>query len=89
MGKKRVRKTQTSKGDRRSIVAGVKAVAQSQTALEKGLHKLAAWRAGKNPWVTVPGPSKKESFVRVKANSLWGDPRYATANIFGKPKGDE
>lgn len=90
MGKKVKRKTYVSKGERNSIARStVKAVRQGRTELEKGLNKLAAWRAGKNPWITVPGPSKKESFVRVKANALWGDPRFATANIFGKPKGEE
>lgn len=88
MGKKRVRKTQTSKGERRSIVAGVKAARNDTPLINKALNKLKAWRAGKNPWITVPGPSKREAFVRVKANALYGDPRYAMANIF-KNKGDE
>lgn len=89
MGKKRTRSATTSKGERRSISAAVcKLVRQSRTEVDKSLFKLAAWRAGKNPWITVPGPSKKESFVRVRANSLWGDPRYAMANIF-KNRGDE
>lgn len=90
MGKKVKRKTKVSKGERHSIARStVKAVRQAQTELEKGLHKLAAWKSGKNPWITVPGPSKKEAFVRVRANSLWGDPRFSMANIYGKPKGDE
>jgi hypothetical protein len=90
MGKKVKRSTYVSKGQRDNIARStVKAVKQGRSELEKALNKLAAWRAGKNPWITVPGPSKKESFVRVRANSLYGDPRYATANIYGKPKGDE
>ena len=85
MGKKRTRKTVVSKGLRKSIVAGVKEVRQSRTPLETMLNKLAAWRSGKNPWITVPNPAKGSNrpFTRVKANSLYGDPRYATANIDG------
>lgn len=88
MGKKRTRKAYTSKGERRSIVAGLKQVRNSVPAIDKAIHKIEAWRAGKNPWITVPGPSKKEAWVKVRANSLYGDPRYAMANIF-KNKGDE
>lgn len=88
MGKKKTRSATTSKGERRNVVAGLKEVRQSRTPLEKAINKLTAWRAGKNPWITVPGPSKKEAFVRVRANALYGDPRYAMANIF-KSKGDE
>lgn len=89
MGKKVKRKTYVSKGERRSVVAGVSEVRRETSPIIKALNKLEAWRAGKNPWITVPGPSKKEAFVRVRANSLYGDPRYAMANIFGNKKGDE
>jgi len=68
MGKKKSRSTTVSKGERRSCVAGVKLVRQARTELEKGLNKVDAWRAGKNPWVTVQGPGK-----RVRAKALWGD----------------
>lgn len=88
MGKKRTRSATTSKGERRSVVAGVKEVRRDNTLGKRALNALAAWKAGKNPWITVPGPSTKESFVRVKANNLYGDPRYATANIY-KNRGDE
>lgn len=85
MGKKRTRSSVTSKGERRSIVAGVKAVRQSKSEVDKALHKLDAWRAGKDPWITVPntkGPSNRP-FIKVKANALYGDPRRVGANIFG------
>lgn len=88
MGKKRTRSTTTSRGERRSIVAGVKEVRRDNTLVKSALNKLAAWKAGKNPWITVPGPSTKERFVRVKANNLYGDPRYAMANIY-KNRGEE
>lgn len=89
MGKKVKRKTYVSKGERNPIAKSTTAaVRRSVPAIEKALHKIEAWRNGKNPWITVPGPSKKEAFVRVRANSIYGDPRYAMANIF-KNKGDE
>jgi hypothetical protein len=88
MGKKKTRSTTVSKGERRSVVAGVKEARRDKPLIEKALNKIEAWRAGKNPWITVPGPSKKESFVRVRANALYGDPRFAMANMF-KMKGDE
>lgn len=75
MGKKRTRSAVVSKGERRSVVAGVRDVRRSRTELEKSLNKLAAWRAGKNPWITIPGPQSNMRMVRVKANSVWGDPK--------------
>ena len=89
MGKKRSRSTVVSKGERRNIVAGVREARQGRSELEKALNKLEAWRAGKNPWLTIPGPGSNKRFIRVKANNEWGDPRYAMANIYGNRKGDE
>lgn len=89
MGKKRTRSSQTSKGERSNISKSVtKMVKQGRSEIERAMNKIQAWRAGKNPWITVPGPSKKEAFVRVRANALYGDPRYAMANIF-KTRGEE
>ena len=85
MGKKVKRKTYVSKGERNSVARStVNAVRRDRSPIEKALNKLAAWRAGKNPWITVKGPSKNMPFVKVRANSLYGDPRFAMANIFGK-----
>ena len=75
MGKKRTRTSMTSKGERRSVVAGVKAVRQGRTELEKAMNKLKAWRQGKNPWITVPGPASNARMVRVRSNAAWGDPK--------------
>jgi len=76
MGKKRTRTSQTSKGERRSIVNGVKEVRQSRTELDKYLTKLEAWRRGKNPWLSIPNPSRgtNQPFIRVRSNAYWGDP---------------
>ena len=46
-------------------------------------YKVDAWKAGKNPWVTVPnkgGDQAKMPYVRVKANTYWGNPN-AKVNV--------
>lgn len=84
MGKKVKRKTYVSKGQRDSIGRwAVNAVRRDKPEIEKALNKLAAWRAGKNPWITVAGPSSNMRFVKVRANSVYGNPKTATANIYG------
>lgn len=75
MGKKRTRSSITSKGERRSIVAGVKEVRRDKSSFQVLVDKTRAWRAGKNPWVTVPGTTTRERFVKVRANTVWGDPK--------------
>jgi hypothetical protein len=88
MGKKRTRKTQTSKGQRRNIVAGVREVRADKSPLEKAMNKLNAWKKGQNPWVTVPGTQSNMRFIRVRANTAWGDPRHV-ANIYRGKTADE
>lgn len=84
MGKKRTRKTVVSKGQRRSIVAGVKEVRQARSDGDIAANKYNAWRKGQNPWVTVPGTQTNKRFVRVRANTVWGDPkRRASGGMFG------
>jgi len=83
MGKKKTRSTTVSKGERRSVVAGVKEVRRGTTEVQRALNKLDAWRKGKNPWIAVPGPSKNQSFVKVRANMVYGDPKRRFANIYG------
>lgn len=87
MGKKRIRKSITSKGERRNVAANITAAVKRDTSpIDKALHKLAAWRAGKNPWITVANGSRgtNQPFIKVRANSYYGDPKFAMANIFGK-----
>lgn len=88
MGKKKIRSAATSKGERRNCVAGVKEVRRDRSPLEKAANILKAWRAGKNPWVTVPGPSSNKRFIRVRANEHYGNPKKSTYVIF-KDKSDE
>lgn len=78
MGKKRSRSTYISKGQRNSIDRGlIKAVRRETPEVEKALNKIAAWRAGKNPWITIKNPSNEthKRYIKVKANSYYGDPR--------------
>lgn len=89
MGKKRIRKTQTSKGQRRSIVAGVKEARRDRSEFDKANNKLQAWKKGQNPWVTVAGTQSNQRFVRVRANTLWGDPKKISHGIYSKVAGDE
>jgi hypothetical protein len=88
MGKKVKRKTYVSKGQRRSIVDGVREARRDKSPIEKALNKLEAWRKGQNPWITVPGPNKSMAMVRKRANEVYGDPR-ATANIYRGKSADE
>lgn len=84
MGKKVKRKTYTSKGQRDSVARStVNATRRDAPEIDKALHKVAAWRAGKNPWITVPGTQSNQRFVKVRANALYGDPKRASANLFG------
>jgi 2'-5' RNA ligase len=89
MGKKRIRKTITSKGQRRSIVAGVKEVRAERSPFEVAMNKLKAWKKGQNPWITVEGPQTNKRFVKVRANNLYGDPKKASYGIYGKPSTNE
>ena len=84
MGKKKIRKTVVSKGDRRSIVAGVKEVRQGRSEGEKAYNKLKAWKKGQNPWITVAGPSSDKRFIKVRANTVYGDPKRASYGIYAK-----
>lgn len=86
MGKKVKRKTYVSKGQRDSVSRStVKAVKRDKSEFDKAIHKLEAWQAGKNPWITVPGTQSNQRFVKVRANAVYGDPKRRSANIFGKP----
>ena len=84
MGKKRTRKTVTSKGQRRNIVNGVKEVRAARSDSEKNMNKIKAWRKGKNPWITVLGVQTNKRFIKVRANTLYGDPKKASYGIYSK-----
>lgn len=88
MGKKRSRKTKTSKGTMNSISkAIIRAVKQNRGQDYRISNVMDAWISGKNPWVTIPGTEPNKRFVRVKANDLWGQYKKVKHNIFeGKKK---
>ena len=68
----------TSKGERGANRQISKAVKRERTAIEKWTIKQKAWLKGKNPWIVVPNENTAETakrFVRVRAETLWGDPR--------------
>jgi hypothetical protein len=79
MGKKKHRKSLTSKGShstvRRSLVRDTNA---ERSVLDTRFHKIAAWREGKNPWLTIENPDKSATnrrFIRVRAEEYLGNPR--------------
>jgi len=44
-------------------------------------NKIAAWKAGKAVFLTIPNPNKNETnkrFIRVPAKEVWGNPN----NVF-------
>lgn len=69
----------TSKGERQNTSKAVaKAVRGERTAIDKYTIKQKAWLKGQNPWITVANENTadtKQRFVRVRAETLWGDPR--------------
>jgi hypothetical protein len=84
MGKKRARKSKTSKGVHSNVAAStLKAVRRDVSEVTRTLHKLDAWKKGKNPWITVPGTATNARFIKVRANSVYGNPKTSTANLFG------
>ena len=89
MGKKKTRSTMKSKGERRSVVGGVRAARASVDPITKEMNLLSCWRAGKNPWITISGTASNKRFVRVKANDLYGDPKSAMKFSFNKAAGEE
>ena len=67
-----------SKGEREANRSLSKAIKRERTAIDKWTILQKAWLKGKNPWVTVPNPNTSDTrarFVRVRAETEWGDPR--------------
>lgn len=72
----KTRKKYVSKGTGRNVAAStLRSVRLGVDVLTKETFKRQAWKAGKNPWVTIPGPAKNKLFIRVRANTVWGDPK--------------
>lgn len=78
--KKKLRKNYAGSKKIHSSVNNVMgmAVRGERTLVEKHGLIVDAWFAGKNPWVTIPNPSKNETnkpFIRVRADSYFGSPK--------------
>jgi len=61
----------------------LKAVRRTKTTVEKRLDQIKAWKkanGGKNdPWITISNPNTAETkkrFIRVKACTVWGSPKF-------------
>lgn len=68
-----------SKGERRAVARGVcKAVKRERSVIDYWTIKQKAWLKGQNPWIVVPNGNTSDTkarFVRVRAETEWGDPR--------------
>jgi hypothetical protein len=70
-----------------SYLSGTKA---DRSFNDKLLIKMEAWAKGKNPWISWPNSdpqARNKPFVRVRANSIWGDPRIGWFFVGKKEKG--
>lgn len=78
--KKKLRKNYSGSKKIHSSVNNVMgmAVRGGRSAIEKHGLIVDAWFAGKNPWVTIPNPSKEATnkrFIRVRAETYFGNPK--------------
>jgi len=76
MGKKRLRKTQTSKSIHSTVNTSIlKQLRQDYLASpDRIINQLAAHRAGKRVMVTIANPNKNQTnkrFIRVPASTAW------------------
>ncbi len=77
MGKKRTRKTYKSKGIHSATTNGMlQALRKQRSPLAVLENKVAAWRKGQNPWLTVPTSQKNKPFIRIRADEYWGPAKF-------------
>lgn len=70
------RKSYTSKGIHSNVAKStIRLMRQDVDVLTKETNKRKAWKQGKNPWITIPGPAKNKQYIRVRSNTVWGDPK--------------
>ena len=86
MAKKRQRKQQISKGitHKNPSRMGNKIAKEQRLeykgSVEHGYNQRKAWRKGKTVILTIANPdgaNTRERFIRVNANEVWGDWRFA------------
>jgi len=79
MGKKKHRSGYTSKGQRRNVSKeNCKMVKNNVSAADKALNIIEAWRAGKNPWISIVDINRAQGrqHTRVRANDCYGNPKF-------------
>ena len=86
MGKKRCRSKRTSKGIGINVNKKIiNSLSREVSLVDSLLHKIDAWKAGKNPWITIENPSPNatnKKFIKVKANEIYGNPKFASYSIY-------
>lgn len=85
MGKKRLRKSTTSKGINKNVSKEtIRLARQGVSAIDRAIHRIEAWRAGKNPWITLENKDRKSNrpYYKVRANDLYGNPKNASYSIY-------
>jgi hypothetical protein len=90
MGKKRSRSKLTSKGIHSTVNSGLAlAVRRDVSALDRSIYKTTAWAKGLNPWITIENPTKQTNmkYIKVRANNLYGDPKFMRFSM-SKGKGE-
>jgi hypothetical protein len=84
------RKKYTSAGIHSSVNHGItQAVKADRTHLDKLSFITDAWKAFKNPWITIENPDKaatNKRHIRVRTNDLWGNPKFFNMK---EPKSNE
>ena len=69
----------TSKGERKNTDWKLtKTIRRDRSPIEFWQNKQKAWLRGRNPWIVIDNPNTAETKkpkVRVRAETLWGDPR--------------
>jgi hypothetical protein len=84
MGKKKIRAKKISKGIHSNVSSSIlKAVSRGVTVIDREINKINAWRKGKNPWIQVPSG---KTFIRMRANDLYGNWKNVNANLFKNDK---
>ena len=77
MGRKKSRKSRTSKKSMNSVSKNIKRMMRADTKADNMrtmLNKLDAWRKGKNVIVHEEGKTTRESVIRKDARDVWGNP---------------
>ena len=77
MGRKKSRKSRTSKKSMNSVSKNIKKMMRAEKKADiaqKMLNKLDAWKKGKNVIVHEEGKTTRESVIRKDARDAWGDP---------------